>query len=69
MKTVGIIGGLGPETTARFYQEIIASCFEKNKDKRPPILIWSVPLPYKIEEDLIKNAQGEERYLPSGEEQ
>ena len=64
MRTVGIIGGLGPETTAKFYQEIIASCFEKNKDKRPPILMWSIPLPYKIEEDLIKNAQGEERYIP-----
>lgn len=64
MKTVGIIGGLGPETTAKFYQEIIASCFEKNKDTRPPILLWSVPLPYKIEEDLIKNARGEERYIP-----
>lgn len=64
MKTVGIIGGLGPETTAKFYQAIIASCFERNKDKRPPILMWSVPLPYKIEEDLIKNAQGGERYLP-----
>lgn len=64
MKTVGIIGGLGPETTAKFYQEIIASVFEKNKEVRPPILMWSIPLPYKIEEELIKEANGEERYIP-----
>lgn len=64
MKTVGIIGGLGPETTSEFYLEIIFSSFKQNKISRPPILIWSVPLEYKIEEDLILNAQGEERYLP-----
>lgn len=64
MKTVGIIGGLGPETTAKFYLEIIFSCFDKDKENRPPILIWNVPLPYKIEEDLIIKSIGEERYIP-----
>lgn len=64
MKTVGIIGGLGPETTAEFYQEIIASCLKKNKQVRPPILMWSIPLPYKIEKELIREAKGEERYIP-----
>ncbi len=64
MKTVGIIGGLGPETTSEFYLEIIFGCYEKNKDERPPILIWNVPLKYKIEEDLLTKAEGEERYLP-----
>lgn len=64
MKTVGIIGGLGPETTSEFYLELIFSSFEKNKLQRPPILIWNVPLEYKIEEDLITQAKGEERYLP-----
>lgn len=64
MKTVGIIGGLGPETTSEFYLEIIFSCYQKNKLQRPPILIWNVPLEYKIEEDLITKAVGEERYIP-----
>lgn len=64
MKTVGIIGGLGPETTSEFYLELIFSCYEKNKNNRPPILIWNVPLPYQIEEDLITKAIGEERYIP-----
>jgi len=64
MKTIGIIGGLGPETTAEFYLEILFSCHQKNKKQRPPILIWNVPLDLKIEEDLLLRSKGEERYLP-----
>lgn len=63
MKTVGIIGGLGPETSAKFQLEIISSCL-KTKRQRPPILSWNVPLPLKIEEDLIIRNFGEKRYLP-----
>lgn len=64
MKTVGIIGGLGPETTAEFYLDVVFSCAKKDKTVRPPIVISSVPLPYKIEEDLILNSFGMERYIP-----
>jgi len=64
MKTVGIIGGLGPETTAKFYLQLINSCYEVNKKSRPPVLIWSVPLNYEIENDLIIHGQGEEKCLP-----
>jgi aspartate racemase len=64
MKTVGIIGGLGPETTAEFYLDIIFSCQKISKESRPGIIISSVPLPYQIEEDLITNNVGAERYLP-----
>ena len=64
MKTVGIIGGFGPEATAEFYLEIVFGCYQKTKKNRPPVLIWNVPLEYKIEEDLITKATGEERYIP-----
>ncbi len=64
MKTVGIIGGLGPETTSEFYLDIIFSCQKKDKTNRPPIIISSVPLPYKIEEDAISKNKGIERCLP-----
>ncbi len=64
MKTVGIIGGLGPETTSKFYLETIFSCFDIDKTNRPPMLIWNVPLPYKTEEEFILNGVGEEKYLP-----
>lgn len=64
MKTVGIIGGFGPETTAQFYLETIFGCFKKYKISRPPIIIWSAPLKYKIEENLLKHARGEKDFLP-----
>jgi aspartate racemase len=64
MKTVGIIGGLGPETTSEFYLDIVFSCQKKEKTARPAIIISSVPLPYQIEEDAIAKNIGIERCLP-----
>jgi len=64
MKTVGIIGGLGPGTTSEFYSELVFSCQEKDKTNRPPILIYSVPISYEIEEDAIARGIGEERCIP-----
>src|SRR3990167_1095113 len=64
MKSVGIIGGLGPETTAEFYLDVVFSCHKKDKTVRPLIVIASVPLPYRIEEDLIMRSEGAERYIP-----
>lgn len=64
MRSVGIIGGLGPETTAEFYLDIVFSCQKKNKTNRPPIIITSVPLPYAIEENAILDGKGFERISP-----
>jgi len=63
MKTVGIIGGLGPETTAEFYLKLIFSCYEKNKACRPPILTWSIPIDYQLEKDMITKGVGEKQCL------
>ncbi len=64
MKIVGIIGGLGPGTTARFYESINQGCWQLNKVQRPAMLIWNVPLPYHLERDLLDKNNGQERYLP-----
>ena len=64
MKTVGIIGGLDPETTAEFYLDIVFSCYKKSKVSRPGIIITSVPLPYQIEKDLITKNKGAKKYIP-----
>lgn len=64
MKTIGIIGGLGPETTSEFYLDVAFSCQKKSKTHRPGIIIASVPLPYEIEEDAIAKNKGIERCLP-----
>ena len=63
MKTVGIIGGLGPETTAIFYQQLIVACFKQNKNTRPPILMWSIPIGFKIESNFITKNQDGEKYV------
>ena len=64
MKKVGIIGGLGPETTSEFYLNLVFSCQKKDRTHRPSIIIVSVSLPYAIEEDAISKNIGIERYLP-----
>jgi len=64
MKTVGIIGGLGPETTSEFYLDLVFSCQRKDKTHRPSIIIASVPLPYKIEEEAIAKNLGFEKIPP-----
>ena len=61
MKTVGIIGGLGPETTSEFYLDLVFSCQKKDKNHRPPIIISSVPMPYKIEEEVISKSTSFEK--------
>jgi len=45
MKTLGIIGGLGPESTVDYYQSLIAAYREQtNDDSYPPIIINSINL-------------------------
>src|SRR5579859_4717483 len=45
MKRIGIIGGLGPESTIEYYRLIIASYAERRPDESyPPIIINSIDL-------------------------
>jgi aspartate racemase len=64
MKSVGIIGGLGPETTSKFYLEVLYKCQKLNTVQRPLIVIGSVPLEFEIEHDAIARNVGIERCLP-----
>ena len=64
MKTIGIIGGLGPETTSKFYLRLITLSRKLNKIERPKIIIYNVPLPYIIEKEAIVDNQGMDRCLP-----
>jgi len=64
MKSVGIIGGLGPETTSEFYLKVIFQCQKQNTTQRPSVVIASVPLLFEIERDLIAFNRGKERYIP-----
>lgn len=62
MKTIGIIGGLGPETSSKFYLEVILKAFKQNSKARPPILMWSVPIEYQIESDFINGEDRSDEY-------
>lgn len=62
MKTVGIIGGLGPETTAKFYMQIVSLCAKKNSEQRPNILISNVPVPFALEEKFINRSEGKKEF-------
>lgn len=64
MRTAGIIGGLGPETTAEFYLSVLFDMQQQSPIARPPVLIWNVPLPFAVEEEFILKATGAERYIP-----
>jgi aspartate racemase len=63
IKTLGIIGGLGPETTARFYMEVVFAC-SKISGRRPQILISNVAVPLIVERELITEAKNMINILP-----
>ncbi|CEG21373.1 Aspartate racemase [Planococcus massiliensis] len=60
MKTLGLIGGTGPESTVEYYQAIISKFQEKSGDSEnlPEFLINSINM-YKIFE-LLENGRTEE---------
>ena len=63
-KSVGVIGGLGPETTAEFYLRVIFGYQKFNAERRPSVIIASVPLPFEVERDFIRSNTSKERYIP-----
>jgi aspartate racemase len=62
-KIVGIIGGLGPESTSDFYLELNRIAQDKGCSHRPSIIIDSLPVNFSIEEGFIKNGTGKNEYL------
>src|SRR4030065_1931180 len=52
MKTLGIVGGIGPESTIEYYRQIIASCRQRKHDGTyPSIIINSIDMKKML--DLI----------------
>lgn len=58
--TLGVLGGLGPETTALFYLNVINKSTVKH---RPAICIWSAPLNIKKEAAYIVSGANKPYYL------
>jgi aspartate racemase len=60
MKTAGIIGGLGPDTTAEFYIETIRRTHPVYSYSYPSIFIYNVPVPFAVERAMVQKGQREE---------
>lgn len=56
----GILGGLGPETTAHFYLDLIKKA---SGEARPAVCIWSLPLNLQKEAEFIATGKHGEHYL------
>ncbi len=56
----GILGGLGPKTTATFYLDLIKNA---TLETRPGVCIWSLPLDLEKERHFIKSGTHKKHYL------
>lgn len=64
MKTLGILGGVGPETTSKIYHSII-DLFRKNKkDNYPSIVIYNLPFPFVIENEAVIKGVNSHKMIP-----
>src|SRR3989344_3698467 len=59
-KVIGILGGLGPQTTAKFYLRLVELC---TRATRPAISIWNLPLNLKKESEYIRFGKHKRHYL------
>jgi aspartate racemase len=63
-RTIGILGGVGPETTSKVYHSIIDSFKLEGKKKYPSIVIYNLPFPFAIEDEAILQGRNSEKMLP-----
>ena len=64
MKTLGILGGVGPETTSKVYHSVINSMRESGQTHYPSILIYNLPWPHALEDDMIIHGRNSEKMIP-----
>lgn len=62
-KTIGIVGGMGPDTTSEFYLKMIELA-RKYSTGYPSILIDNVSFPFYLEKEIILHSRNEEKILP-----
>jgi len=63
IKRLGIIGGMGPETSSEFYLKLIEMS-RKACDSYPSIIMDSISFPFLLEEDIIQKSKNENKILP-----
>lgn len=60
--TIGILGGMGPHSSADFYLDVIDE-YLNHKKTRPSMLLWNVPLNLQKEERFIEQGEFKDYYL------
>ena len=64
MKTLGILGGVGPDTTSKVYHSVIESIRKSGKKFYPSITIYNLPWPFSLEDDMIIHGKNSEKMIP-----
>lgn len=64
MKTLGILGGVGPQTTSKIYLSIIDQIRKSGAGTYPPIVVYNLPFPFAIEDEVIVHGVHAEKMLP-----
>jgi len=64
MKTLGVLGGVGPQTTSKVYLAVIDAIRKSKQDKYPSIIIYNLPFPFSIENEAIIQGINSEKMIP-----
>lgn len=64
IKTLEIIGGLGPETTSKVYLRVIDLIRKGGSKKYPAIVIYNLPFPFQIEREAIIEGVNSQKMIP-----
>ena len=64
MKTLGILGGVGPETTSKVYHSVIDSIRKNGGKYYPSITIYNLPWPFSLEDEMIIHGRNSEKMIP-----
>ncbi|OGE86670.1 MAG: hypothetical protein A3J48_01885 [Candidatus Doudnabacteria bacterium RIFCSPHIGHO2_02_FULL_46_11] len=64
MKTLGILGGVGPETTSKVYHSVIDSIRKNGGKYYPSIIIYNLSWPFSLENEIIVRGRNSEQMIP-----
>lgn len=64
MKTIGIIGGFGPEATSECFLRLVALHRKTHHGAQPQIIIRNVSVPKNLEHDLLVRGKGINKFAP-----
>lgn len=64
MKTLGILGEVGPETTSKVYHSVIDSIRKNGNNFYPSIMIYNLPWPFSLEDEMILYGRNTEKMIP-----